>query len=96
VSAEKGGGDRLLSPFGAGANQPERVRHLATFAQRAEEECADSSSASVILQHPRTGLEWWVVADVLIVPAREFGDPITVGIEVESRDRSLHASRVMP
>jgi len=90
MRAEEGGGDRLFSPFRTGANESELVRHFATIARRAGEGGAYSFGASVILQDPCSDLEWRAVTDVLVVPTRELGNPITSFIEMESCDRSVH------
>jgi len=43
------------------------------------------------MEEPRPVFKWRIVADVLLVPAFQIGDPIPVFIGVEAHHFSLHA-----
>lgn len=45
---------------------------------------------SLFRNHPGPQLEWWLVADVLLVVAAEFGDPIAELVLVKADYPLLH------
>ena len=95
VGTEQARGDGQLIPFRAGSGQTEALRKLGTIAERAIERRSDLRRSTLDMDDPRSELEWRLVPYVLVVPARQFGDPVALLVEVEPRDRSFHRSRVV-
>src|SRR5665213_3004325 len=73
----------------------EALWKLGTIAERAIERRPDLRRSILCVHHPRSDLERGLVPNVLVVPARQFGDPVALLVEVEPRDRSFHTSRVV-
>ena len=95
MGTEQARGDGQLIPFRAGSGQTETLWKLGTIAERAIERRSDRRRSTLDMGDPRSELERRLVAYVLVVPARQFGDPVTLLVEVEPRDRSFHSSRVV-
>ena len=95
VGTEQARGDGQLIPFRAGSGQTEALWKLGTIAERAIERRSDLRRSTLDMDDPRSELERRLVAYVLVVPARQFGDPVALLVEVEPRDRSFHRSRVV-
>ena len=95
VGVEEAGGDRLLVPDRAGPDLVEFLRQLGAVTGLALQQCSDPGSTLVGVHDPRSESERRLVTDVLVVPTRQFGDPVALLVEVEPRDRSLHRSRVV-
>jgi hypothetical protein len=95
VGMEQARGDGQLIPFRAGSGQTEALRKLGTIAERAIERRSDLRRSTLDMDDPRSELEWRLVPYVLVVPARQLGDPVALLVEVEPRDRAFHRFRVV-
>ena len=95
VGTEQARGDGQLIPFRAGSGQTEALRKLGTIAERAIERRSDLRRSTLDMDDPRSELERRPVPYVLVVPARQLGDPVAPLVEVEPRGRSFHRSRVV-
>ena len=95
VGTEQARGDGQLIPFRAGTGQTEALRKLGTIAERAIERRSDLRRSTLDMDDPRSELERRLVPYVLVVPARQLGDPVALLVEVEPRNRSFHRSRVV-
>ena len=95
VGTEQARGDGQLIPFRAGSGQTEALRKLGTIAERAIERRSDLRRSTLDMDDPRSELERRLVPYVLVVPARQLGDPVALLVEVEPRDLSFHRSRVV-
>jgi hypothetical protein len=95
MGTEQARGDGLLIPFRARSGQMEALWKLGTIAERAIERRPDLRRSTLCVHDPRSDLERRLVPNVLVVPARQFGDPVALLVEVEPRDRSFHRSRVV-
>src|SRR5664280_1460703 len=73
----------------------EALWKLGTIAERAIERRPDLRRSTLRVHDPRSDLERRLVPNVLVVPARQFGDPVALLVEGEPRDRSFHRSRVV-
>ena len=95
VGTEQARGDGQLVPFRAGSGQTEALWKLGTIAERAIERRSDLRRSTLDMDDPRSELERRLMPYVLVVPARQFGDPVALLVEVEPRDRSFHRSRLV-
>jgi hypothetical protein len=68
----------------------EARRFAALLADPALERSAEVLLPALGVQHPGSGEERRLVADVLAMAAGELGDPLAVGVEPETDDRALH------
>ena len=62
----------------------------AAVAFDAVEQAANAAQTSLLMYNPGTVLERRAMPHVLIVSARQFGDPVAVGVGVEAGDCLLH------
>jgi hypothetical protein len=65
-----------------------------SFAEAAVDRSSDSLPPSLNVEDPSSLLERWLVADVPLVAAGEFGDPLAVLVEVKANDRPQHEASV--
>ena len=73
----------------------EALWKLGTIAERAIKRRSDLRRSTLDMDDPRPELERRLVPYVLVVPARQLGDPVVLLVEVEPRDRPFHRSRVV-
>lgn len=79
----------LRIPIGLSRTRGSR-RRLPAVAEGALERGAQPLVTGALLEHPRSQLEGWAVADMLGVPAFEMGDPVTLVITVKAHHRPFH------
>ncbi len=79
-----------LVPDRCGPYPPERVGHLGPLAQRTFEGCAEPGRPAFGIEDPGSQLERRAVAEMLIVPAFQLGDPVAHFVLVVTGDRSFH------
>ena len=60
-------------------------------AVKAVQHLPDSRLPAGFVKDPRPVFKWGIVADVLLVPAGQIGDPIAIFVGVEADHFSLHA-----
>jgi hypothetical protein len=80
---------RLPARFGR-----RRRRGHILVAEAALERRAEVLSPTLGLQDPRSEVERRLVAHVLLMAARELGDPLALCVQMEAEDRPLHPVRV--
>jgi hypothetical protein len=68
-----------------------RWRQAGGSPERAVEWSSDPLGATRVVQHPRTELEWWSVADVLAVAAGKLRDPVSRLVLAKAGDRTIHS-----
>jgi hypothetical protein len=84
----------VLVPFRTRSNQLEAVWQFGSVTEGAVERRTESRLPPLGVECPRSGLEWWTVADVLAMTAGELSDPLAFLVTVVTGDRSLHQTRV--
>ncbi len=62
------------------------------IAQDAVQHLSEACAASLVGEHPRSHLPWWVVPDVLVMAAGQLRDPVALIVLMKACDRLLHDS----
>jgi hypothetical protein len=63
---------------------------IGSVAERTDDLCPETARPSLFADHPRMELERRTVPDVLVVTARQLGDPVPRRILVKSDDQLFH------
>jgi hypothetical protein len=92
VPSSKARRDRVLVPGTRNTKKDDLVGHLRPVAKRAFEMRLDPCRALDLVRDPWAVLKGRAVADVLVVQAREVGDPVPFSVLVETRDLPSHES----
>ena len=90
VPPAQAGRRRLLRPIRAGSHGTQRRRKFGSIAQGTRQLSPEPALPILGGERPLPELERGPVPDVLIVSAREFCDPLALGISPVTGDRALH------
>ena len=93
VAFPKAGRQRVGIERPCPPDRSEPVGQLGSVAQRTVQLCADPSGPTGFVENPAPILERGPVPDVLIVDARQLGDPVPYVVLVKPDDRALQSDR---
>ena len=95
VGSAQTGRNRPLVPDRAPMHPTQPLWHLGPIAERTVQGRPQPVEPPVRVEHPGSKLKWALVADVLVVSARQLGHPVASFVPVIAGDRSLHGPSVV-
>lgn len=73
-----------------GTAAPSKALAAFSIALRASELCAQPRAPTRLAEHPNTEDEWWVMPNVLVMPALQLCHPMALFIPMKPNNLPLH------